>query len=192
MEGEEVKKERPQNKNLKPLGSGMLTPEEERAIRQKGAIAAQKARHENAELRWRVRKLLTMGSKKGKIADIESINNLEDALKKNIPLIDKIILTEVQRYFQTGDKESRNWLVDRYGDVVNALDNAGLTITTEEQGGDSAAPGVRIQLIRGMKPPPPAPASDAQVDRSGEAATQDTDVAGDAALSSAQGVSADG
>ena len=43
MEGEE-KKERPQNRNLNPLGSGKLTPEEELEIRRKGKKAADKAR----------------------------------------------------------------------------------------------------------------------------------------------------
>ena len=80
MEGEK-KKERPQNKNLKPLGSGILTPEEEYEIRRKSAETTNQKRKRNADIRAAVRAVLNLNSKgRAKSIDVLKMQRTEQPL----------------------------------------------------------------------------------------------------------------
>lgn len=150
MEGE--KKERPQNKNLKPLGSGNLTPEEEREIRRKGNAAANKARKRNADIRAAVRAVLNLNSKgRAKSMDVLKMTGVDQLQEDGAPLIAQVVYTQVLLALN-GDKESRDWLVKMTG-LESILQEAaqGLTLTADADALSSAG-GVRIHLIRGEKP----------------------------------------
>jgi hypothetical protein len=142
------KKERPQNKNLISLTE--RSPEEALAIRRMGAKAANKKRRENVEARTLVRQVLAMPMKKGKCADPEDIHSLEEAKQKNVPVQTRIVMQELQKYFETGDTEARNWLF-RYAFPDEQQDGHPLGGYAQEdvpaEGG-----GVRVHLLRGEKP----------------------------------------
>ena len=154
MEGE--KKERPQNKNLKPLGSGLLTPEEEAAIRAKGKPACHAARKKNADIRAAVRAIANLNMNgKAKSKDVEKLNAIEELNESGAPMISHLVYTQFQCALN-GDKEARDWICKMLGiedTVAEAVKGAvqGLTVS-----GDPMYPegngGVRIHLIRGEKP----------------------------------------
>lgn len=155
----EVKKERPQNRNLKPLGTGSLTPEEELAIRRKGIKAAQEARSRNASIRKAIRAYANLNSNgKGKSIDAEKMVSLEQLAETGAPMI--MLLADVQwKKALTGDNEARDWLC-RHGlideeEIRNAIRSAaqaqGLTVTADADALEQPG-GVRIHLIRGEKP----------------------------------------
>lgn len=151
MEGEE-KKERPQNRNLKPLGSGSLTPEEELEIRRKGNTAANKARSRNADMRAAVRAVLNLNSKgRAKSVDVLKMTGVEQLQEDGAPLIAQVVYTQVL-LAQNGDKEARDWLCKMLG-VEEALADAvkGLTVTADPEALEQSG-GVRIHLLRGDKP----------------------------------------
>ena len=150
MEGE--KKERPQNKNLKPLGSGKLTPEEEAAIRAKGKPACHAARKRNADMRAAVRAIMNLNSKgKGKSIDVMKLTNSEQLKGEGVPLIAQVVYTQVLLALN-GDKEARDWICRMLG-VEDELAEAvkGLTVTADSEALANSG-GVRIHLIRGDKP----------------------------------------
>lgn len=150
MEGETVKKERPQNKNLKPLGSGLLSPEEELAIRRKGKKACDEARRRNADMRAAVRAIANLNSKgKGKSVDVESLKTVGDLTEKDTPLIAHVVYAQFVKAMN-GDIESRDWICRMLG--ADSIDEDSVTIPLD---GENSGAGVRIQLVRGMKPPAP-------------------------------------
>lgn len=150
MEGE--KKERPQNRNLKPLGSGMLTPEEELEIRRKGKRKSDKARSRNADIRAAVRAVANLNlNGKAKSKDIEKLNSVSELNESGAPLISQLVYTQFLMA-ANGDKEARDWICKMLG--VNAIPNeigAGLTVTADADAVENVG-GVRIHLIRGDKP----------------------------------------
>lgn len=107
------KKPRPQNSRLKPLGSGLLTPEEEFAIRSKGGKAA-------CEKRWHKQETLAMGEvlsnllskgmKKGEVTPVDEVESIADLDTLNPSGKSYIWLMELKRYLATGDKESRDFV----------------------------------------------------------------------------------
>lgn len=151
MEGEK-KKERPQNKNLKPLGSGNLTPEEELEIRRKGSKAANKARSRNADIRAAVRAVLNLNSKgRAKSVDVLKMQSVEQLQEDGAPLVAQLVYTQMLCALN-GDKEARDWLC-RMAGVEDAIKEAvqGLTLTADADALEHSG-GVRIHLIRGEKP----------------------------------------
>lgn len=148
------KKERPQTSNLKPLGSGARTPEEERAIRVKGALAAAKARKRNADIRVAVEAVFNLNANgRGKSLDVEKMKSVEDLESADAPLIAKLAYTQYLLAIN-GDKEARDWLCRMLGaDEPDESDDheSGVTITADAHAVDSMG-GVRIHLIRGEKP----------------------------------------
>lgn len=151
MEGEE-KKERPQNRNLNPLGSGKLTPEEELEIRRKGKKAADKARKRNADIRAAVRAIMNLNSKgKGKSLDVEKMTDTAQLQENGAPLIAQIVYTQVLLALN-GDKEARDWLCKMLGiDNLTPEVFQGLNVTADADALANSG-GVRIHLIRGDKP----------------------------------------
>ncbi len=149
MEG---KKERPQNKNLKPLGSGLLTPEEEAAIRAKGKPACHAARRKNADMRAAVRTILNLNSKgRAKSMDVLKMTSVDQLQEDGAPLIAQVAYTQVLLALN-GDKEARDWLCRMLG-IDNTSESlaAGLTFTADADALEQSG-GVRIHLIRGDKP----------------------------------------
>jgi len=144
--------ERPQNKNLKPLGSGARSPDEERAIRSKGAMETHKARKRNADMRAAVQAFANLRfNGKGKSIDAEKMKSLDELDNPEAPMIMKVVNAQFVKAIQ-GDPEARDWIckmlgVDPHGPVLPA---PGLTITADGQAVEDAG-GVRIHLIRGEK-----------------------------------------
>lgn len=152
MEGEKKKKERPQNKNLKPLGSNSLPPEEELAIRRKGAAAANKARSRNADMRAAVRAILNLNSKgRAKSMDVLKMASVAQLDEDGAPLIAQLVYAQVLLALN-GDKESRDWVCKMLG-IENLQEEivSGLTVTADPEALGQPG-GVRIHLIRGDKP----------------------------------------
>lgn len=150
MEGE--KKERPQNKNLKPLGSGSLTPEEELEIRRKGKKAADKARARNADIRAAVRAILNLNSKGStKSKDVLKLTGVDQLQDDGAPMIAQLVYTQVLMALN-GDKEARDWICRMAGVEDEVRDTVtGLTVTADADALEQPG-GVRIHLIRGEKP----------------------------------------
>lgn len=151
MEGE-PKKERPQNKNLKPLGSGNLTPEEEREIRRKGAMRTNQIRARNADIRAAVRAMLNLNSKgRAKSMDIIKMASVEQLEDDGAPMIAKLVYAQILMALN-GDKEARDWICRMAGveDTMREM-VTGLTVTADTDALEQPG-GVRIHLIRGEKP----------------------------------------
>lgn len=107
--------ERPQNKNLKPLGSGAMTPEEEREIRRKGAIATNKARARNADIRAAVRAVANLNlNGRARSVDIEKMKSVEELKESGAPMISQLVFSQFQ-CAANGDKESRDWICRMLG-----------------------------------------------------------------------------
>ena len=88
--------------NLKPLGSGALSPEEERAIRSAGGKATQellKQRRYAAKVKEKFQELLAMPYMAG---DLEEITSLAD-VHKNTTVETKIFMKLILDYFKTGN-----------------------------------------------------------------------------------------
>ena len=88
--------------NLKPLGSGALSPEEERAIRSAGGKATQellKQRRYAAKVKEKFQELLAMPYMAG---DLEEITSLAD-VNKNTTVETKIFMKLILDYFKTGN-----------------------------------------------------------------------------------------
>lgn len=145
MEGE--KKDRPQNKYLKPLGSGLLTPEEELAIRRKGKEAADRSRKRNADIRAAVRAVANLNAKgKGKSKEVEKLTSVQQLQEDGAPMISQMVYAQFILASQ-GDKEARDWICHMLGiekDTSMTADGV--------SAGDAPEDGVRIHLIRGEKP----------------------------------------
>lgn len=151
MDGE-VKKERPQNRNLKPLGSGSLTPEEEYEIRRKAAETTHKKRKRNADIRAAVRAISNLNTNgKAKSIDVEKLMNVDQLKEAGAPLIAQLVYTQYLKALN-GDNEARDWICKMLG-IEDEIREAvqGLTLTADADAiADSG--GVRIHLIRGDKP----------------------------------------
>lgn len=146
-------KERPQNRNLKPLGSGVLTPEEELAIRRKGKKASDKARRRNADIRAAVQAIANLnmnGAKKS--VDVEKLMSVAQLDEDGAPLISRMVYSQFICAIN-GDKESRNWICKMLGVDLNADESASGVTVTADADAVGAAGGVRVHLIRGEKPP---------------------------------------
>ena len=88
--------------NLKPLGSGALSPEEELAIRQAGAAATNKIKKEKKyaeKVKEEFQKLLNMPYNSG---DIEDITSLSD-VNKNTSVATKLYMKLILDYLKTGN-----------------------------------------------------------------------------------------
>ena len=88
--------------NLKPLGSGALSPEEELAIRQAGAAATNKIKKEKKyaeKVKEEFQKLLNMPYSSG---DIEDITSLSD-INKNTSVATKLYMKLILDYLKTGN-----------------------------------------------------------------------------------------
>lgn len=142
-----VKKERPQNKNLKPLGHGHHTPEEERAIRSRGGKQTAINRREKADFNRVCSLFLKIGMQNGELTPTEDIASFEDAQTKNISVQTTIVLNEYKRYLATGDKESRDWLV-KHGmfDIIDKI--GGVSKSLESNGIDPQSIEMLLQLQR--------------------------------------------
>lgn len=153
MEGEQ-KKERPQNKNLKPLGSGLRTPEEELEIRRKGKKASDKSRKRNADIRAAVKAVANLNAKgKKQSFNVENMKNIEQVNADGVPLIAQMVYAQFVQAIN-GDKEARDWISRMLGVSFNdspSTDGAGSQAADGEDTVDSQG-GVRIHLIRGERP----------------------------------------
>ncbi len=148
MEG---KKERPQDKYLKPLGSGQLTPEEEYEIRRKAAESTNKKRKRNADIRAAARAIANLNMKgKARSIDVEKLTGVEQLQEDGAPMIAQLVYTQFLCALN-GDKEARDWVCKMLGieDVSDVV--KGLTVTAEAEALEHSG-GVRIHLIRGEKP----------------------------------------
>lgn len=88
--------------NLKPLGSGALSPEEEREIRSKGGKATQeilKQKRYAEKVREEFQKLLQMPYDS---REVEQITSLAD-VNKNTSVATKIYMKLILDYFKTGN-----------------------------------------------------------------------------------------
>lgn len=147
MEGE--KKERPQNKNLKPLGSGMRTPEEEREIRRKGKEASDRTRKRNADIRAAVKAIANLNANgRKKSIDVEKLASVEQLGEDGAPLIAQMVFAQFI-CAKNGDKESRDWICKMLGIKPDDVSH-GLTVTADADALEAAG-GVRVHLIRGDK-----------------------------------------
>lgn len=90
------------DENLKPLGSGALSPEEERAIRQAGARASNEVQRQKRyaeKVKEEFQKLLSMPYSAG---DVEDITSLSD-INKNTSVATKLYMKLILDYFKTGN-----------------------------------------------------------------------------------------
>ena len=90
------------DENLKPLGSGALSPEQERAIRSAGGKASQEVlrqRRYAEKVKEEFQKLLNMPYSSG---DIEDITSLSD-VNKNTSVATKLYMKLILDYFKTGN-----------------------------------------------------------------------------------------
>ena len=90
------------DENLKPLGSGALSPEEERAIRQAGARASnevQRQKRQAEKVREEFQRLLNMPYNSG---EVEEITSLAD-VNKNTTVATKLYMKLILDYFKTGN-----------------------------------------------------------------------------------------
>ena len=90
------------DENLKPLGSGALSPEEEREIRSKGGKATQevlKQKRYAEKVKEEFQKLLNMPYSSGDIEDITCLNDVN----KNTSVATKIYMKLILDYFKTGN-----------------------------------------------------------------------------------------
>jgi hypothetical protein len=157
VEGEDMqetpKKERPQTRNLKPLGSGVLTPEEELEIRRKGKKAADRARKRNADIRAAVKAVSNMNSKgRGKSLDVLKMTDTAQLNEDGAPLIAQLVHAQFVCALN-GDKEARDWICRMLGMDEEQIRKTieGLTVTADADALEHSG-GVRIHLIRGDKP----------------------------------------
>ncbi len=88
--------------NLKPLGSGALSPEEEKAIRQAGARASNEVQRQKRyakKVQEKFQELLSMPYSAG---DLEKITSLQD-INKNASVETKLFMKLILDYFKTGN-----------------------------------------------------------------------------------------
>ena len=88
--------------NLKPLGSGALSPEEELEIRRAGAAATNEIKRQKKyaeKVKEKFQELLQMPYKAG---ELEQITSLED-INKNTDVATKIYMKLILDYFKTGN-----------------------------------------------------------------------------------------
>ena len=142
------KKERPQDKNLMSFAD--MDAEKARAIQSAGGKARQKQIQEEKTRRQLFRELVSLGmdSSKGKPLDLSKLKSLDEAEVKNITVAAAILIRELRHYFETGDKESRDWIMNNAFPEVPQSMPEGDSVSAEMQT-DGA---IRIHLIRGEKP----------------------------------------
>lgn len=90
------------DENLKPLGSGALSPEEERAIRSAGGKASQEALKQKRyaeKVKERFQELLSMPYNSGELEDITSLQDVN----KNTTVETKLYMKLILDYFKTGN-----------------------------------------------------------------------------------------
>lgn len=88
--------------NLKPLGSGALSPEEELEIRRAGAAATNKIKKEKKyaeKVKEEFQKLLNMPYSAGEVEDITSLADVN----KNTSVATKLYMKLILDYFKTGN-----------------------------------------------------------------------------------------
>lgn len=141
------KKPRPQNKNLRPLNT--IPEDEALEIRRKGARAATQRVRAKRQIQEIARDILSMGMHKGKVYNPGDGMSLDEAAEKNITVADAILVQELRKYFETGNTESRDFILSK------AYPNGtpGVVIGVNGQPGEGqSGDGVRIHLIRGERP----------------------------------------
>lgn len=144
---DDEKKERPQDKHLTPLNQ--RDPEEARAIRSAGGKAKARKIQEEKTRRELFRELVSLGidSSKGKPVGLDKLKSLDEAEQKNITVAARIAINELQRYFATGDKESRDYIMNSaFPESAPPPEGETADATVHDDGT------VRIHLIRGEKP----------------------------------------
>ena len=109
--------------NLRPLGSGMLSPEEERAIRSKGGKASQEVLRQRRfrekvkeEFQW----LLSLPYKPGELEEIKSLQDLNN----NTSVSTKIYMKLISDYMKTGNPRLLE-LIMRYSGGADDLPQEG-------------------------------------------------------------------
>lgn len=137
-----AKESRPQNKRLKPLGTGRLTPEEEFAIRSKGGkAAAAKRKAEEFPIGAVLSKLLSKGMKPGPVTVVDEIESIADLEAMNPSGKAYIGLAELKRYLATGDKECRDFIwrkveeheqQERVQEIATRLSESGVCISADK------------------------------------------------------------
>ena len=88
--------------NLKPLGSGALSPEEELEIRRAGAAATNEIRRQKKyaeQVKEEFQKLLSMPYSSGEVEDITCLNDIN----KNTSVATKLYMKLILDYFKTGN-----------------------------------------------------------------------------------------
>lgn len=142
------KKERPQDKNLTSFAD--MDTERARAIQSAGGKARQKQIQEEKTRRELFRELVSLGidSSRGKPVGLDRLKSLDEADVKNITVAAAIIIRELKHYFETGDKESRDWIMNNAFPEDPQPVPEGDSVSAEMQN-DGA---IRIHLIRGEKP----------------------------------------
>ena len=159
---EEAKKERPQNRNLRPLGSDKSNPERDAEIHRQGQLGQARARSRNKALTDIVRAVAFLGSQDSKTkkgnkkapVDIDTLKTVSDIDEKSVPQIVLVIQAQFIKA-QKGDVEARDWICKMLG-----VDPKDLPVFPHLEGdaqpggatpgsGDSVA---RYHLIRGEKP----------------------------------------
>ena len=116
--------------NLKPLGSGALSPEEELAIRQAGAAATNKIKKEKRyaeQVKAEFQKLLSMPYQGG---ETEEITSLAD-VNKNTSVATKLYMKLILDYFKTGNPRLLELIMRYSGSTEEQL-------TPEEQPQEAA------------------------------------------------------
>ena len=111
---------------------------------------------------------MTLGVGNTQAVDPESLKTLNQAESKSIPIIMDLLMTEYKRYKETGDKESRDFLLRAFGRHEDLDGIVAGTINPDATDADGVVidGGVRIHLIRGDKAADEAKAKS-------ESATQD-------------------
>lgn len=130
---------------LRPLNT--IPAEEAAEIRSKGGKASQQKRRSQLQIQEIARAVLAMGMHKGKVTDVDSGISFEEAAEANVSVATKIFVRELEKYFETGDTEARNFIFSKaYPDNICS---PGIPNGNDDgQENDD----VRIHLIRGEKP----------------------------------------
>jgi len=142
------KKERPQDKNLTSFAN--MDTEKARAIQSAGGKARQKQIQKEKTKKELFCALLSLGidSSKGKPVGLDKLKSLDEAEVKNISVLAAIIIREYKHYIETGDKESRDWIMNNAFPEEPQPVQESDSVSAEMQT-DGA---IRIHLIRGEKP----------------------------------------
>ena len=91
-----------------------MTPEQRREAGRKGGIASGEAKKKKKAMRETLDVLLSMPTKSGKNADIESIKNFAALKGKNISVQEALVIAMLQKAIK-GDVKAAEWIRDTAG-----------------------------------------------------------------------------